>query len=85
LNPQEMRAKFAQEVKLGRQIISALSVPLRFQGTTLGVFNVCRVGEGEEFTTFHARLLQSFAEHCAAAIVKHQHYRRVFGSDRKAA
>lgn len=85
LNPQEMRARFAQEVKLGRHIASALSVPMRFQGTTLGVFNVCRVGDAEEFSPFHARLLMSFAEHCAAAIVKQQHYRRVFGTGRKAA
>jgi transcriptional regulator with GAF, ATPase, and Fis domain len=85
LNPDQLRSGFAQEFHLGRKPVSGLCVPLRFQGNTLGVFNVCRLEGSEAFTAVHARMLETFAEHCAAAVVKTFHFRRQSQSPPQAA
>jgi len=81
----EMRQRLARELGLQAAPSSALCVPLRFQGTVLGVFCVCRGAGGEAFSPAHARMLQPLAEHCAAAIVKGVHYRNGGGTGSKAA
>jgi hypothetical protein len=58
---------------------------MRFRGDTIGVVNVSR-GEGiEEFDDAHVAILESFAEHCAATILKTNHHHQVLEGVRRAA
>lgn len=75
LESEEVRQGLARQLGLPQVPSSALCVPLRFQGTVLGVFCVTRHG-GVPFTPAHGRMLLPLAEHCAAAIVKALHDRQ---------
>ena len=84
LTPQVMAERFPDEIKHGRTIASALCVPLRFRGTSIGVVSVARTG-GEPFGETHARMLETFGEHCAATVVKTEHHQEVLRQVKKAA
>jgi transcriptional regulator with GAF, ATPase, and Fis domain len=85
LTDAEMRARFPNEIKPGRNITSSLVVPMKFRGTTVGVINVCRTQNMEPFTSVHTQMLESFAEHCAATFVKTHHHQTLLEGVRKAA
>jgi GAF domain-containing protein len=68
-----MRARFPNEYKHGRAIVSGLCVPLRFRGTPIGVVSVARTS-GEPFADMHVKILEAFAGHCAATVVKTNHH-----------
>jgi transcriptional regulator with GAF, ATPase, and Fis domain len=76
LTPEVMAKRFPEHVKRGRTIASALCVPLRFRGTPIGVVSVARAS-GDPFGEIHARMLETFAEHCAATVVKTEHHQDV--------
>lgn len=84
LTPEVMARRFPEHVKRGRSIASALCVPLRFRGSSIGVVSVARAS-GEPFGEEHARMLATFAEHCAATLVKTEHHREVLRQVHKAA
>jgi transcriptional regulator with GAF, ATPase, and Fis domain len=76
LDPEVMTSRFPDDVKRGRNIVSALCVPLRFRGNPIGVVSVTRT-LGEPFAQLHAQMLEVFADHCAATVVKTQHHHEV--------
>ena len=78
------REQFANQPDYGRQIAAGLCVPMRFRGNPIGVVCVTRT-TGEPFSDLHARMLASFAEHCAATVVKTNHHHDLLTSVRKAA
>ena len=84
LTPQVMAERFPDEIKHGRTIASALCVPLRFRGASIGVVSVARAG-GEPFGETHARMLETFGEHCAATVVKTEHHQDVLRQVKKVA
>ncbi len=84
LTPEVMRRRFADEVKQGRTIAAALCVPMRFRGTPIGIVSVSRTS-GEPFGELHARMLEAFADHCAATVVKTHHHHELLKQVRKAA
>ncbi len=84
LTPAVMKRRFPNDQKPGRSISSSLSVPMRFRDMTIGVVNVSRNG-GEDFTEMHVRMLESFAEHCAATFIKTRHHQAVLAGGRQAA
>jgi transcriptional regulator with GAF, ATPase, and Fis domain len=84
LTPQVMAERFPDEIKHGRTIASALCVPLRFRGASIGVVSVARTG-GEPFGATHARMLETFGEHCAATVVKTEHHQDVLRQVKKVA
>ena len=84
LTPEVMAKRFPDEIKHSRTIASALCVPLRFRGTPIGVVSVARTG-GEPFGEIHARMLETFAEHCAATVVKTEHHHDVLRQVKNAA
>lgn len=73
LTPEVMRGRFPEETKQGRVISSALCVPLRFRGMPIGVVSVSRTS-GEPFGRMHVKMLEAFADHCAATVVKTNHH-----------
>ncbi len=85
LTPAVMQARFPNQIKPGRNISSSLIVPMRFRDTTIGVVNVCRTAGGEDFTPVHVRMLESFAEHCAATFIKTRHHQALLAGTRRAA
>ena len=84
LTAESARQRFADQPDYGRQIAAGLCVPMRFRGTPIGVVCVTRTS-GEPFSELHARMLASFAEHCAATVVKTNHHHDLLQSVRKAA
>ena len=54
--------------KPGRDITSALSLPLAIGDRVVGVLNVNRINHPEPFADRHLQVLQLFAEHIAAVI-----------------
>ena len=84
LTPQMMRERFAQHEKLGRNIVSGLSVPMRFRGTPIGVMNVTRTS-GDPFDATHVKILETFADHCAATVVKTHHHHEMLRHVKQAA
>ena len=84
LTPEVMRERFPEWIKQGRTIGSAVCAPMRFRGSTIGVVSVSR-GSGEPFQRSHAEMLGTFAEHCAATVVKTHHHQQVLAQVRKAA
>lgn len=75
LGPDEMRERFPHEVKGGRNIASSVCALMRFQENRIGVVSVSRSGASEPFSESHTRMLEAFAEHCAAAVVRIHHHR----------
>lgn len=73
LTPKVMRERFAKYEKPGRSIVSGLSVPMRFHNTPIGVVNVTRM-TGDSFDEDHVKMLEAFADHCAATVVKTHHH-----------
>src|SRR5262245_12446967 len=84
LAPEIMAKRFPDEIKHGRTIASALCVPLRFRGNPIGVVSVARTS-GEPLGDVHARMLETFAEHCAATVVKTEHHHDVLRQMKKVA
>jgi transcriptional regulator with GAF, ATPase, and Fis domain len=74
LTSDAMRRRFPDEIKKGRVIDSSVLVPMRSRGRTIGVMCVARGAGTEPFDETHARMLESFAEHCAAGILKIHHH-----------
>ena len=68
LNDEDTLRRFATETRPGRDLRTAMSIPLSSRGHALGVLNVSRMGGDRPFTPADARLLTTFAEHIAAAI-----------------
>jgi transcriptional regulator with GAF, ATPase, and Fis domain len=79
-----MEKRFSGDVKRGRRIASGLCVPMRFRGTPIGVVSVSRTS-GENFADLHARMLETFAEHCAATVVKTNHHHELLKQVKAAA
>jgi transcriptional regulator with GAF, ATPase, and Fis domain len=73
LSPDVIAERFPNEVKPKRSIASALCVPMRFRGSSIGVVCVTR-DSGESFGPMHAKMLEAFAEHCAATVFKTHHH-----------
>jgi transcriptional regulator with GAF, ATPase, and Fis domain len=84
LTPDVMAQRFPDEAGPDRASASAVCVPMRFRGTAIGVVSVIRVS-GEPFERIHARMLETFAEHCAATVVKTEHHHDVLNQMRKTA
>ena len=84
LTPKVMKEKFAAHEKRGRSIVSGLSVPMRFRGDPIGVINVTRLS-GEPFDDTHVKMLETFAEHCAATVVKTHHHHEMLRHVKQAA
>ena len=73
LTPEMIAKRFPNEVKPGHTILGGLCVPMRFRGVSMGVVSVSRT-LGEPFGEMHARMLEAFAEHCAATVLKTHHH-----------
>ena len=84
LTPEVIARRFPDETKPKRTITSALCVPMRFRGSSIGVIAVTR-SDGEPFGPMHAKMLSAFAEHCAATIVKTHHHHDMLQQMRKVA
>lgn len=84
LTPEVIAKRFPDQVKPSRTITSALCVPMRFRGSSIGVIAVTR-SDGEPFGPMHAKMLSAFAEHCAATVVKTHHHHDMLKQMRKAA
>jgi signal transduction histidine kinase/ActR/RegA family two-component response regulator len=68
LNHDEMITQFPSHQKPGRDIASALCIPLAVNDAPLGVLNINRLGPATQFTDEDAALLGVFAAHAAIAI-----------------
>jgi signal transduction protein with GAF and PtsI domain len=84
LTPAMMKEKFPRHEKLGRNIVSGLSVPMRFRGEPIGVMNVTRTS-GDSFDDTHVKMLETFADHCAVAVVKTHHHHEMLRHVKQAA
>jgi transcriptional regulator with GAF, ATPase, and Fis domain len=84
LTPEVMEKQFPDQVKRGRSITAGLCVPMRFRGEPIGVVSVARTS-GEAFGTLHAKMLETFADHCAATVVKTHHHHELLRQVTKAA
>jgi transcriptional regulator with GAF, ATPase, and Fis domain len=84
LTPKMMKERFAQHEKSERSIVSGLSVPMRFRGQPIGVMNVSRT-TGESFDETHVKMLETFADHCAATVVKTHHHHEMLQHVKQAA
>ena len=84
LTPKLMRERFPQYEKHGRSIVSGLCVPMRFRGQPIGVLNVTR-SSGDPFDETHVKMLETFADHCAATVVKTHHHHEMLRHVKQAA
>jgi transcriptional regulator with GAF, ATPase, and Fis domain len=84
LTPKMIKERFAKFEKQGRSIVSGLSVPMRFRGEPIGVMNVTRTS-GDSFDTTHVKMLETFADHCAATVVKTHHHHEMLQHVKQAA
>jgi signal transduction histidine kinase len=75
LNPEDVLRKFAASRKTGRNITSALCIPLVVKGRAIGVLNINRIDRDRPFVAGDARILAVFGEHAAIAIQKVEEYR----------
>jgi signal transduction histidine kinase len=75
LNDEDVRRRFASSKKTGRNITSALCIPLMVKGRAIGVLNINRIDRDRSFTAGDARVLGVFGEHAAVAIQKVEDYR----------
>jgi GAF domain-containing protein len=73
LTPRVIQERFAEHVKRARNIGSGLCVPMRFRDQPIGVIGVTRKS-GSWFDASHVKMLESFADHCAATVVKTHHH-----------
>jgi len=84
LTPELIRERFPRGVKPKRSIVGGLCVPMRFRGTPIGVMSVTRTA-GEPFEAIHVKMLETFAEHCAATVVKTHHHHEMLEHVKQAA
>ena len=84
LTPEVVKARFPDALKPGRSLVAGLCVPMRFRGSPIGVVSVTRTS-GEPFGDLHARMLETFADHCAATVVKTHHHHELLKQVKKAA
>lgn len=84
LTPEVIHTRFPHDIKRGRNIASGMCVPLRFRGSPIGVVNVSR-NSGEAFSMIHVKMLETFAEHCAATVVKTHHHHELLKNVKRAA
>ncbi len=84
ITPELIRKRFPEQTKPGRHLVAGLCVPMRFRGTPIGVMSVTRTS-GEPFGETHARMLESFADHCAATVVKTHHHHDLLSQMTRAA
>ena len=84
LTPDVVKKRFPDAVKPGRTLAAGLCVPMRFRGTPIGVVSVTR-SAGEPFTDLHAQMLETFADHCAATVVKTHHHHELLKHVKRAA
>lgn len=84
LTPESMANRFSEHRKQGRKIAGGLCVPMRFRGTPIGVVSVSR-STGEAFSDLHLKMLASFAEHCAASVLKTHHHHEMLKQVRRVA
>jgi transcriptional regulator with GAF, ATPase, and Fis domain len=84
LTPKLMKERFSAHEKRERSIVSGLSVPMRFRGQPIGVINVTRTS-GDPFDESHVKMLETFAEHCAATVVKTHHHHEMLRHVKQAA
>src|SRR5262249_44151067 len=84
LSPKMIKERFAQFEKHGRTIVSGLSVPMRFRGEPIGVMNVTRT-TGDPFDETHVKMLETFADHCGATVVKTHHHHEMLKHVKQAA
>ncbi len=75
LNPEDVMRRFAASRKPGRNITSALCIPLMVKGRAIGVLNINRIDRDRSFTAGDARVLAVFGEHTAVAIQKVEDYK----------
>ena len=75
INPEDVTRRFAAYRKTGRNITSALCIPLMVKGRAIGVLNINRIDRDRPFTAGDARVLAVFGEHAAVAIQKVEDYR----------
>jgi transcriptional regulator with GAF, ATPase, and Fis domain len=78
------KQRFGDLPEFGRQVAAALCVPMLFRNNPIGVISVTRA-TGEAFGQPHAQMLVSFAEHCAATVIKTNHHYELLESVRKTA
>jgi signal transduction histidine kinase len=74
LNPDDMARRFSAHRKTGRNITSALCIPLMVKGRAIGVLNINRIDRDRPFTAGDARVLAVFGDHTAVAIQKVEEY-----------
>jgi len=84
LTPELMIQRFNEHRKHGRKIAGGLCVPMRSRGAPIGVISVSRT-TGEPFSDMHLQMLASFAEHCAATVLKTHHHHQMLRHVRRAA
>ena len=77
LGPQAPNLQFGQHYKSGRQISSALSLPLKVGERCVGVLNVNRINHPEQFNEHHRDILRMFAEHVGAVIDRAETLERI--------
>jgi signal transduction histidine kinase len=75
LNDDDVQRKFAASKKTGRNITSALCIPLMVKGRAIGVLNIKRIDRDRSFSVGDARILAVFGEHAAIAIERVEEYR----------
>jgi signal transduction histidine kinase len=75
LNPEDVMRRFAASRKTGRNITSALCIPLVVKGRAIGVLNINRIDRDRPFVAGDAKILAVFGEHAAIAIQKVEEYR----------
>ena len=75
LNDDDVQRKFASSRKTGRNITSALCIPLMVKGRAIGVLNINRIDRDRSFAVGDARILAVFGEHAAIAIERVEEYR----------
>jgi len=75
LNDEDVKRRFASSRKTGRNITSALCIPLMIKGRAIGVLNINRIDRDRSFTAGDARVLAVFGEHTAVAIQRVEEYR----------
>jgi signal transduction histidine kinase len=75
LNDDDIQRKFAGQKKTGRNITSALCIPLMVKSRAIGVLNINRIDRDRSFSAGDARVLAVFGEHTAIAIERVEEYR----------
>ena len=64
--------------------VGRLYAQVKLRGSPIGVVSVSRT-TGDGFAETHARMLETFANHCAATVVKTHHHRELLNQVKKAA